>query len=268
MPKLIGTRHHDELFARDARDWVIRGRGGNDWLEGGAGDDTLWGGTGDDTIDAGYFGDADRLYGGPGNDRLDGGVERRGGIGDDFLSGNGLSVGGSGNDRVVGLGDLYGGEGPWLPQAEVGNDRLETSAEPGTASHTTMTGGFGSDQFLVVAWIGDGIRQTAEVMDYQFGVDKIGAIEWHGGGPIDEFTTLLSTFQHLDSTKDGILAFDDSIGPDDDWTTNDGSAVYTDGHSMYIGLGATFAGTSSNDAEDWLVVHGATQITLADWLMA
>ena len=80
---------------------MLRGRGGDDTLEGGDGVDTLYGGDGNDTLDGGegddllrgHGGDdvlrgrggADTLEGGDGADRL------LGGTGDDVLTGHGGS---------------------------------------------------------------------------------------------------------------------------------------------------------------------------------
>lgn len=258
MPKLIGTNRNDSLIARDARDWIIRGRGGDDYLEGNDGFDRLYGGDGNDTLQA-WDDQRDVLYGGPGDDSLNGGAERRGGDGDDWLSGTGLSGGGAGNDHIAGRGFMFG---------SLGDDRIEHSPEYGLADNTILTGGLGSDQFLAVGEVQDGALQRVEIMDFTPGVDKVGLIEAYDTAPPEGLTYLQATFLHLDANHNGVLEWSDSIGPDGDWTTLDGSAVYTDGHSMYIGLGATFAGPSSNDATDWVTIHGTSQITLVDWLTA
>lgn len=256
MPKLIGTRHNDSLIAQDARDWVIRGRAGNDYLEGNDGFDRLYGGDGNDDLQA-WGSTVDVLYGNQGNDILNGGAERRGGDGDDWLSGTGLSGGGAGNDHIAGRGFMFG---------SLGDDQIEFSPEYGVANDSYLTGGLGADRFLAVGLVQDGALQHVEIMDFTPGVDKVGIDEAWDDGRWDGLDPLQATFQHLDANHNGVLEWSDSIGPDGDWNTLDGSAVYTDGHSMYIGLGATFAGPSSNDATDWVTIHGTSQITLADWL--
>lgn len=262
MPRLNGTPRADILYAPDDGA-IVHGRGSGDMIYGGAGFDRLYGDNGDDYITA--YDSMDQLYGGRGNDNLSGGAERRGGDGDDWLSGDGLHVGGSGDDHIGGRGQMFGDEGPGREQRVAGNDQMEHSPDFAIADYTTMTGGLGSDQFLAVGRVRDGALQRVEIMDFTPGADKVGLIEWFDDG-VESTDPLLTTFLRLDSTGDGRWAWDDSVGPDGDWTTLDGSAVYTDGHNMYIGLGATFAGPSSNDAQDWVVIHGTTQITLADWL--
>lgn len=268
MPRLIGTNHDDFLFARDGRDWVIRGRGGYDEIYDGAGDDRLYGGAGGDSIEA-LNGGFDRAYGGRGDDRVSVAVgEAWGGVGNDIVGiSYGIGVGGSGDDEVggggrEGLTELFGDEGPGIAQRVAGNDLLGSYIDGNGL--TRMTGGLGADTFSITSGL-NGIAGTVEIMDFTPGQDHIQASIWRGFYEGEGQSARL--FAELDANHNGVLEWSDSVGPDGDWTTNDGSPVYTDGHNMYLGLGFTFAGTSSNDAEDWLIVRGTNQITAADWIM-
>lgn len=268
MPRRIGTNGDDFLVPLGVGNWVIRGRGGYDEIYDGAGDDRLYGGDGGDSIEA-LNGGFDRAYGGRGDDRVSVAVgEAWGGVGNDLVgAGVGIAVGGSGDDEVgslgaAGLAELWGDEGPGIEQRTVGNDQLGTSLEG--SGWVRMNGGLGADTFSITASL-NGIAGTVEIMDFTPGQDHIQASIWRGFYEGEGQSARL--FAELDANHNGVLEWSDSIGPDGDWTTNDGSPVYTDGHNMYIGLGFTFAGTSSNDAEDWLIVRGTNQITAADWIM-
>lgn len=206
MPKLIGTRHHDELFARDARDWIIRGRGGDDELDGRQGDDRLDGGQGHDDIfgnlgndtlygragdDEIYGGDGDdTAWGGDGQDFIDGGEgndfmaggagndvlgdshgynEVRGGPGDDLVGGTGLICGGPGNDSLGIVGGIYYGD----DQAGLsrGDDTFHFDA-PSLAAYFSLNsvaiGGQGADTYNV-EFCNDGITNRLDVLDFRQG---------------------------------------------------------------------------------------------------
>ncbi|MEM8956188.1 MAG: calcium-binding protein [Pseudomonadota bacterium] len=111
--------HNDILLGGGGND-ILYGYAGDDWLEGGTGNDVLYGDTGKDT-----------LLGGEGDDEL------HGGWGDDLL------YGGQGNDVLrggLGIDKLYGGEGDdWLYSGNV------TDAN----GHNELTGGSGSDVFVI-----------------------------------------------------------------------------------------------------------------------
>lgn len=261
MLTIRGTRHGDDLFAPDsgAR---IRGGLGDDSIEGRMGNDILYGDGGNDALQD-VTGGFNRLYGGRGDDvifNING--EAWGGVGNDDVSALGLAVGGSGDDRVSGSGQLFGDEGPGVTPSAVGNDTLHTSTG---ATPTQMTGGLGADQFSVGANI-DGVYGIVEIMDFTAGQDKIGVGEWHGGGDADPGNPYQTTFDRLDANHNGVIEFTDSAGADGDWYTPDGGAVYFDGRNLILGLGATFATGFATDAEDWLVVHGTTQLTRDDFL--
>ena len=252
MLTIRGTRHADYLYAPDSGARIL-GRLGNDTIEGRAGNDILRGDAGDDYLfDSG--GGYNLMYGGRGDDRIEAGAgEAWGGVGNDDVWAIGLAVGGKGDDVVYGAGQLFGDEGPGLEQRTAGNDKLYTDT---TGAHTQMTGGLGADEFHVG---GAGAQGVVEIMDFQAGEDKVAATDTRFSADL---------FAALDANHNGVLEWSDSIGADGDWSTPDGGAVYTDGHNLYLGLGATFATATSNDATDLLVVHGVTQISAADWLMA
>lgn len=262
MLTIRGTRHADYLYAPDSGARILGGLG-DDTIEGRAGNDILRGDAGNDYLfDSG--GGYNLMYGGRGDDRIENfNGEAWGGVGNDDVTAIGLAVGGSGDDRVTGWGQLFGDEGPGLEQRTAGNDTLSTGTAGG---HTQATGGLGADSFYVTGSV-DGIRGgVVEIMDFQAGQDKIGLAEWHGGGDADPGNPFQTTFDHLDANHNGVLEWSDSIGADGDWSTPDGGAVYTDGQNLYLGLGATFATATSNDAEDYLVVHGVSQLSKADFL--
>jgi len=124
----------DDIFIGDARSNTLRGRSGNDWLDGGAGNarDDLYGGNDDDVL-LGRGGN-DWLYGENGDDVLIGGdgLDRLyGGNGNDTLidgGGNNVVLGQGGDDTLIvvqgtttGLaGQFRGGSG----SEDGGNDTL------------------------------------------------------------------------------------------------------------------------------------------------
>ncbi|WP_416896171.1 MAG: S8 family serine peptidase [Minwuia sp.] len=95
----VGTDEADDVIGTEFSD-TIRGRGGDDALQGGDEADTILGEAGADSLDGGDGND--RLAGGDGIDSL------TGGLGDDVISGDGdddTLDAGAGDDR------LYGGDG-------------------------------------------------------------------------------------------------------------------------------------------------------------
>jgi Ca2+-binding RTX toxin-like protein len=150
---LNGGRDSDRLLGGTDNDRLL-GESGNDTLDGGAGNDTLDGGTGDDSLRGGdgndqlFGGDHnDIVYGDAGNDILDGDSGDdivRGGEGNDTLNGeegNDNLGGGTGNDIVRGGDgeDLISGVGASLP----------IGSNPGDGELDILTGGAGSDRFLL-----------------------------------------------------------------------------------------------------------------------
>lgn len=263
MARIIGTKRADDLFTGNAPFAVVRGRAGDDLIEGGDGIDRLYGDAGGDTI-RDFTENTNWLYGGRGDDELwTFAGEAWGGVGNDRVEvGYGLAVGGKGDDIVSGVGQLFGDEGPGLAPRIAGNDTLISGTAAG--AFPQLTGGLGFDTFQLRG-VQDGGMGALEVMDFTPGQDRLEVVQNSLEGDLVWGAEL---FDRLDTNDNAVLEWSDSIGPDGDWNNYDGSAVYTDGHTMYIGLNYTYAGPGATDAEDMLVIHGASQITAADWVMA
>ncbi|OON59686.1 hypothetical protein B0920_20590 [Massilia sp. KIM] len=181
---------------RMAGGWLndrLDGGAGNDTLIGAMGDDLLQGGDGDDLLNGDLIdivagepwllpwnGDRtghDRLEGGAGNDTLVstwGDDVLLGGTGDDSLavSGHPYPVQGRGQ-----LAQLDGGEG---------NDRLSVGIGPQTAAAVKLTGGAGSDTFVLTGQP-DG-SSTVTIEDFRTGaggdvLDVFGIIRYHQASP-------------------------------------------------------------------------------------
>lgn len=256
MPKLLGTKRDDSLWAPDEQNWIVRGRFGDDDITGDQGNDRLYGDYGNDVI-TDYQGSFNRLYGGRGDDHLETNQgEVWGGIGNDRLYiSSGLAVGGSGNDELTGVGQLFGGEGPTKPQTELGNDRLETNLAG--AVHTQMTGGLGFDGFVVGSVL-DGSRAFAEVMDFTTGQDRIWMGVWRPSDGTQSDTA--AVFDKLDWNNDQFL----------DWRDY-GGGVYTDNQgNMFLHLDSTINTEMYSNGEDVLVVHmsdpSVNSLSFADFI--
>ena len=146
---LINGTPFNDIITGGSTNQRINGLGGHDTINGLGGHDTLVGGDGND----GLLGDTgnDRLFGGNGNDGLFGGT------------GNDRLFGGNGNDRLVGVYNI--------------------AANPGQGEVDSLTGGFGSDTFV----LGDadkiyyddgnlfstGTNDYALITDFQAGQDTI-----------------------------------------------------------------------------------------------
>ena len=141
-PDLIGTDFADDISALEGDD-IVRGRLGNDTIDGGDGDDDLAGQGGNDSIDGGSGSD---LINGDGTSSDDPSQEFNGG---DNISGGGdrdFIFGGFENDVLNGDGgndNLYGGEGNDTLDGGDGNDNLF-----GEDADDLLMGGNGDD-FLV-----------------------------------------------------------------------------------------------------------------------
>ncbi|MEB3343142.1 S8 family serine peptidase [Okeania sp.] len=143
LPPIIVTDNPiDDIF--------LKGRGGNDKLQGQTGDDTLIGNGGNDTLHGG--GGNDILNGGSGNDTLNGSKgddTLNGGSGNDTLngsSGDDILNGGKGKDRLLGGSGndiLNGGKGKDRLLGGSGNDTLN-----GDRDNDTLNGGKGKDRLL------------------------------------------------------------------------------------------------------------------------
>jgi Ca2+-binding RTX toxin-like protein len=126
-----GSNHRDLIFAGYGPD-VVRGHGGNDWIEvdgrqNGPGSDTdeVWGGDGKDRITSSHG--QDHINGGPGNDYLE-------------TSGrsNDVVTGGTGND-------FYGAEmgdtqGPQNFNGGPGDDGMQVNTDAINPKHAASTG--------------------------------------------------------------------------------------------------------------------------------
>ena len=263
MPKLIGTNRDDFLIGRDGRDWVIRGRAGDDEIyDGGGGDgtgsgtgnDRLYGDLGDDKLYA-ISGGFDQALGGKGNDEilvLQG--VGRGGVGDDSVTAYGLAVGGPGDDLVGGTGQLWGDEGPGVEQRVAGNDHLHVNME--LAGLTQATGGLGADLFTMTSGQ-DGIAARVEIMDFRSGEDHFDASVWRGFYEGENQDQVL--FDRLDANNDNVLDLTDVFS---------GGAVYFNGSDLILAPDFTIATPTFTDAQDRIVFHGVSQLTLADWLFS
>jgi len=143
---------------------LLRGEGGDDYLDGGAGNDEIHGGDGNDTVIGGpgndeLFGSAgnDTITGGPGNDML------FGSFGNDIISG------GPGNDF------FFESTGNNIYNGDSGNDTLSSGRDD-----EIFTGGPGNDlfKFRSVISVGDGDVITdftpgpgiADVINFNIGV--------------------------------------------------------------------------------------------------
>jgi serralysin len=131
-----GTNFDDTIFGGASGDYNISGGAGNDSISGNAGNDRIFGEDGNDTINGGN--DGDNLFGGNGNDILNGG------------SGNDNLYGDNDNDTLIGVNS--------------------TNATPGKGEVDVLTGGAGSDRFILgdFNWIGydDGLSNNAGTNDY------------------------------------------------------------------------------------------------------
>ena len=201
----IGNIGNDTLTGTANGD-VLYGFAGNDSLVGGEESDQLYGGSGNDTLVGGVAGtnadtSTNNLYGGEGNDVLIGGeyIYSSPGYGDNLDGGNG-------NDSLSGLaGDdnLNGGQGNDTLLGGGGNDRLEDSGgsnsiDGGAGNDTfnvwsdvatdnsTLTGGTGSDIFVLAPWSQGSLSITDFTVDSGgdiFDIDQIieSSIGYSGG---------------------------------------------------------------------------------------
>lgn len=262
MAEIFGTPRADDLFGTDENDLIRAGRG-EDHIFSSLGDDTLYGGLGNDLIED-YEG-VSTIYGMRGSDRINlVGGEAWGGLGNDSITcsdpswgpngalGGAMAVGGVGNDTIRGSGRLWGDQAPGMAEQPGGRDTLSLIAD---VDGVWANGGSGRDAF----WVEANADSSAIIDDFRAGEDKLIAYgNWHD---VPE-----NLYGRLDATRDGVLDYRDSIGPDGDWTTPDGGAVYTDGTNLYLGLDATWAGTDATDATCWLTLNNVTSVSAADWL--
>lgn len=238
MATIIGTPQFDFLEGTAGND-VIRGRGTGDLIYGLGGDDRLFGDGGGDQI----FDQDGRseIYGGAGDDQIQfaRGIAR-GGLGNDAIhvSGGGWAGGGAGDDFVSGTGYMCGDALPGGDTSIVGNDYLVLLADADTAR---ANGGGGADSFEIAFDPEGGI---GIVEDFTRGEDRIRVIA------VRETEPETDLFATLDANHNGVLEWTDSLS---------GGGVYVDAASntMFLIHGSSGA-----------IVHGATEISQADWLLA
>lgn len=244
---LRGTRHDDTIILHD-RSQTVRALGGDDFVQGGSGHDVLYGDAGNDTLVGN--GD-DEVRGGRGDDHVSTEWgQAYGSWGDDTVQSSVFGAGGDGNDYVFGTGKLFGDDDPSGNPLATGNDVLSCPLSP--ATYTQATGGGGNDLFMTTT-IPDGAGAVLDIADFHHGEDQLLFVSLDPG--VD--STALATFQQLDANHNGVLEWSDSLGADGDPATLDGGAVYTDGNTMWLGLHATAANATSNNAEDWIIVRNA-----------
>ena len=198
-----GNAGNNNLYGREGND-VLLGRDGNDHLYGDSGTDILSGGNGNDFLSG--WSEDDSLIGGAGNDSLygDSGIDTLdGGEGDDLLFGhtdnpNVINVLGSDNNPDylyggTGNDSLYGGNGDDYLNGQRGNDYLiggdgnDVLIGGYGAEYDTLSGGAGSDTFVLgivvptpltwyysVSYLGDG---HALITEWEPQLDKIQIVD-------------------------------------------------------------------------------------------
>lgn len=158
---ILGT-NEDDFIVAFLVDTIIRGRGGNDEINGDDGNDIIYGGTGDDFI-IGEEG-ADVVYGESGRDII-WGYQRNdllfGGDGADSISGfwdDDVLFGGRGHDQLAGNGgsdDLHGGAGDDDLDGGGGHDVLKGNDGEdylvGWWGHDRLFGGVGDDTLVAIS---------------------------------------------------------------------------------------------------------------------
>lgn len=220
-----GGRGKDRIVGENGND-QIDGEDGNDIIDSGADDDSVSGGLGNDRIFGGSG--ADSLFGNSGNDNLNGhiGVDLlNGGDGNDFL------FGGLENDNLngeAGRDTLEGGAGNDALDGGAGNDRLigisllNSPSEFSASEVDTLTGGLGSDTFVLgdatrVYYDDDAPLTTGEsnyalITDFNSSQDFIqlkGSADLYS---LDFFTSILGTINAAINYDPGVIARSEVIG--------------------------------------------------------
>ncbi|MEM1377074.1 MAG: calcium-binding protein, partial [Pseudomonadota bacterium] len=207
-----GTGGDDTFWLGSGND-NISGLAGNDVINGDNGNDTLYGGEGNDTLNGGngndfHFGEAgdDYIYGNSGGDEYDGGAGYdtidftyyNGAVEIDLAAGTTNFVGYSGfplalnfEAAISGGGHdiIFGTDVANFLSAGSGNDTLY-----GGLGSDTLTGGQGGDTFVFVA----SDTGTDEIVDFEFGPDKLDISAWGATG----FGDLTVTTTQIGSTYD------------------------------------------------------------------
>lgn len=238
MAIIRGTPSFDSLSGTDENDRIY-GLGGDDSISSSYdfGDDRIFGGGGRDSIFD--FQGRNMIWAGAGDDTVsfERGIARLGGGNDTgFVSGGGWLAGNAGDDVLIGHGFLCGDSLPDGNLSVSGNDTLVLLADADTARGF---GGLGADYFRVV--FSEDAPGVGIIDDFTPGVDRIGVrVAVEESEDIDLFAT-------LDANHNGVLEWTDSLS---------GGAVFVDitTNTMFLGHGGS-----------WAIVHGATQITAADW---
>ncbi len=149
---LLGEEGNDVIYG-DSSDGLTFSTDGNDTIDGGSGDDVVFAGGNNDVVFGGNGNDF--LFGGLGNDSINADAGDDIALGED---GNDTVFGGFGNDQLSGnLGDdqVIGGVGNDTVSGNDGNDSLigvdsaNVAFGFGRGEIDRMTGGSGSDRFLL-----------------------------------------------------------------------------------------------------------------------
>ena len=130
------------------------------------------------------------------------------------------------------------GDDPGVNSRLDGNDYLLTYTQDNQT--VQQTGGNGYDTFIVYAAT-DGITTVTEIMDFKPGVDHLKMNNWQ-----QEKSSLL--FASLDRSSDGVINQADALH---------GAPVVSTPETNSIGF---------TNGDDWVPVHGASQINAGDWL--
>jgi Ca2+-binding RTX toxin-like protein len=191
--KIQGTNFADEIYALGGNDTVSAGDG-NDYIEGGLGSDYLDGGSGIDTVSYRYTNIGVDVY------LPSGVVKSRGNYsGTERIVNIENVIGGGGDDKLigdVGANGLAGGKGDDTLIGGSGDDTLNGGT---LYDKDVLTGGNGSDIFVLGDSNGAYYYQTsgyALITDFQSGTDKIQLYgsssdytveygNWFGGSAMD-----------------------------------------------------------------------------------
>ncbi|MEL6384006.1 MAG: calcium-binding protein, partial [Cyanobacteria bacterium J06626_18] len=183
----IDTAGGDDIAFGGPGDDLIAGGLGNDVIRGGLGNDTLRGDLNNRSPQSNIDGGDDTIFGGDGNDRIggkSGNDTLSGEQGDDTIfgdAGNDSLSGGSGDDELI------GGAGDDQLTGDQGDDVLTgvdpDSKTPGIGEFDQMTGGLGSDRFVLgdrkrTYYLGQGEVDHAAIFDFSLAEGDV--IQLHG----------------------------------------------------------------------------------------
>jgi Ca2+-binding RTX toxin-like protein len=194
----FSSTHFDDTLIGSSGWDMINGQGGNDYLDGAGGDDDLRAGRGHDTLLGGAgndmltnSGDAVTMDGGDGNDNLS--VDVR-----DTTSAY-VVRGGAGDDRIALSSYSYAPpDSVGVVDGGVGNDTIELTMSGQQAGNWTISGGAGSDTFVIASAPAAGVA----ISDFTAGaggdlidVSRLLSYAWDynniGGNPFTSMMRLL-----------------------------------------------------------------------------